>query len=124
MLLKIKKNKKGFTLIELIVVVAILAILAAIAVPSFIGLQDRAQEGVDIGNATAIAGAINTYNAMQTVDTNRIIAQADKGQAILSAATVNMWPSGIAAADLGDATKRVNISPTGVATVNITNPFH
>lgn len=59
-----KKNKKGFTLIELIVVVAILAILAAIAVPSFIGLQERAQNGVEVGCASSLVGAINVYNAL------------------------------------------------------------
>ena len=34
---KIKKNNKGFTLVELVVVIAILGILAAIAVPRFTG---------------------------------------------------------------------------------------
>jgi type IV pilus assembly protein PilA len=63
MLLKLKKKKKGFTLIELIVVVAVLAILAALAVPQFIGMQDRARDGVYTANASTIAGAINIYNA-------------------------------------------------------------
>ncbi len=66
MLLKLKKNRKGFTLIELIVVVAIIAILAAIAVPQFLTMQDKAKDGVYIANASAWVGAINVYNSSVT----------------------------------------------------------
>lgn len=41
---KIRKNKKGFTLVELIVVLVILAILLAILVPSLVGWIDKAKE--------------------------------------------------------------------------------
>lgn len=41
---RLKKNKKGFTLVELIVVLVILAILAAIAIPTFNGYIKKARE--------------------------------------------------------------------------------
>ena len=46
-----KKNNKGFTLVELIVVLVILAILAAILVPALLGYIDRAREKQYVLNA-------------------------------------------------------------------------
>ena len=48
-----KKNNKGFTLVELIVVLVILAILAAILVPALLGYIDRAREKQLTTNAEA-----------------------------------------------------------------------
>jgi len=50
-----KKNKKGFTLIELMIVVAIIAIIAAIAIPSLLGARKSANEANAIGTLRTLS---------------------------------------------------------------------
>lgn len=58
---KIKKNNKGFTLVELVVVIAILGILAAIAVPRFTGSRKNAAVAAHNANVRTLESAANMY---------------------------------------------------------------
>ena len=59
----LRKNQKGFTLIELMIVVAIIGILAATAIPNFLQYQLKAKTAEVKTNLAAIATNEEAYRA-------------------------------------------------------------
>lgn len=45
--MKLRKNKKGFTIVELVIVVAIIGVLSAVLIPTFMNLVSKANEASD-----------------------------------------------------------------------------
>jgi type IV pilus assembly protein PilA len=59
--IKKKRNKKGFTLIELIIVIALLGVIAAIAVPRYGNVLENAKKDSDDVTAEMVQKAAELY---------------------------------------------------------------
>ena len=54
-----KKNNKGFSLVELIIVIAIMAVLIGLLAPQYLKFVEKSKKSADVSNAQALATAFN-----------------------------------------------------------------
>src|SRR5262252_7846765 len=113
----IRKNKAGFTLVEIMIVVAIIGLLAAIAIPNFVKARQNSQTNACVNNLRQIDGAKqqwaleNGKTGATTVGTTSITPYLGRGSAG-SIATMDCPlikpPSSLSGYAIGD----LNTAPT------------
>lgn len=79
--LKIKKRRKGFTLIELVLVIAIIGILGAMVFPQFASIAKDAEEKANIASARTIESAVNLVllekDTLSSTDINKYLSNIE-----------------------------------------------
>lgn len=88
---RIRKSRKGFTLVEIIVVLVILAILAAFTIPSMMGFVNDAKKKAAIAEQREIYVAAQAIVTEQYAKLGETAAEAsgvlNLGSAVIAAAT-------------------------------------
>jgi type IV pilus assembly protein PilA len=110
------KGQKGFTLIELLVVIIIIAILATIAIPTFLGQRQKAQDAA----AKSLIRNVMTVVESAYVDTRDFSLMNAANLTAIEPMLKYIVAAGAAAGPTAEASSNtVNVSLTGTSTYEV-----
>jgi type IV pilus assembly protein PilA len=108
-----KKQNKGFSLVELIIVIAIMAILAAAIAPALIRYIDKSRRADDLSAAETINSAMSS--ALANEDAYDEIQQYMKGTVIATATTGNPFDTTVSGISCPTFLEELNSNIGGTA---------
>lgn len=117
---ELKKNKKGFTLIEIIVVVVILAVLLAVAGPAVLNYLDEADNAKYISQSRAIMTSTQTELIKAYAPDKKI--DATEANAIMTNVNTGLSNDGIVVSAItyySDAAATTQVQATAVDPASI-----
>ena len=87
-----RKNQKGFSLVELIIVIAIMAVLIGLLAPQYMKFVQRSRVSADMANAVSIADAVNAAIAEAGVGEISSTLSGSAGDSITGISGLSVWP--------------------------------
>ena len=110
-----KKNNKGFSLVELIIVIAIMAVLIGLLAPQYLRFVEKSKKSADVSNAQALATAFNV--AFADGKLTSATAPTGAGGDSYGSFGIQTWPEGKSVD--ANATWAVTIGEDGVSKITL-----
>lgn len=77
--LKVRKNKGGFTLLEMLIVLVVVSLLMAIIIPNVAGQRERINDQAEKNITEIIETQVNTYEMVNGGETPSLTILLDEG---------------------------------------------
>ncbi len=122
MVMKLSKNAKGFTLLEILIVLVILAVIAGLAIPAYTKSVARSKSQEALTVIGTLRGSLARYYAQYNTWNGVTLASLDFDPNQTTAGQVANWTYSIPAAAVNTYTISALFTGTGGAgTITMTN---